>query len=156
MACQSAIRGMFKNIPWLKMRLPGLLPKVVCTLERMACIAVESASTINSLAAPTVLGGFTCNNVRSMLPTVWCILSQIAFACRFLLVVDTSFMCIFLTAVERHIQRTLFNYHGYIARAMDIWLANFVQIYAQHVLRFYFPFVLFLHALLLCLWTSVH
>ena len=67
--CQLAIKGMFKNISRLKTRLPGLLPKVVCMLERMACIAVEGASAINSLAAPTVLGGFTYNNVHSMLPT---------------------------------------------------------------------------------------
>ncbi len=60
----------------------------------MACIAVASASSIKSLAWVWVIfpGGLVCTIVLSTLVTVWCILSQIALDCRFLLVENTSLM----------------------------------------------------------------
>ena len=56
----------------------------------IACIAVLNAWSIRSAALATVLGGFEESRVLSTFPTVWCILSQIAFGWGFLLVVGTS------------------------------------------------------------------
>ena len=90
MACQSVMSGMFKNMSLLNTKFPGLLPKVVCTPVRMACMAIDSASSMKSFALVTSQGGSSCSKVRKMLPTVWCICSQIALACGFLLDVGAS------------------------------------------------------------------
>ncbi len=92
MACQSAISSTFRNISQAKARAPGVLPKVVATVVCMACIAVASALSIMSLAWVIFHGGLICTSVLSTLVTVWCILSQIALDCRFLLVEHTSLM----------------------------------------------------------------
>ncbi len=92
MACQSAISGTFKNISWAKARAPGVLPKVVATVVYMACITVASASSTMSLAWVICHGGLVCTSVLSTIVTVWCILSQIALDCGFLLVKHTSLM----------------------------------------------------------------
>ncbi len=92
MACQSAISSMFKNISQAKARAPGVLPKVVATVVCMACIAVASASSIMTLAWVIFYGQLVCTSVLSTLVTVWCILSQIALDCGFLLVEHTSLM----------------------------------------------------------------
>ncbi len=92
MACQSAISGTFKNISQAKARAPGVLLKVVATLVCMAWIAVVSASSIMSLAWVILRGGLVCTSVLSTLFTVWCIISQIALDCGFLLVEHTSLM----------------------------------------------------------------
>ncbi len=90
MACQSAISSMFKNISQAKARAPGVLPKVVATVVRMTRITVASASSIVSLAWVIFHGGLVCSSVLSTLVTVWCILSQTALDCGFLLVEYTS------------------------------------------------------------------
>ncbi len=92
MACQSANSGTFKNISRAKARAPGVLPKVEAMVVYMACIAVASASSIMSLAWVIFCGGLVCTSVLSKLLTVWCILSQIALDCGFLLVEHTSLM----------------------------------------------------------------
>jgi hypothetical protein len=43
-ACQSAIKGMLRNMSLLKTRLPGLLPSVKCYLALIACMAMDSAT----------------------------------------------------------------------------------------------------------------
>ncbi len=73
-----------------KARAPGVLPKVVAMVVFMACIAVVSASSIMSQAWVIFCGGLVCTCVLSTLVTVWCILSQIALDCGFLLVEHTS------------------------------------------------------------------
>ncbi len=88
--CQSAMSGMFKNISLLNTKLPGLLPNVVCTPVRMACMAVYSASSMKSFALVTSWGGSPCSNVCKMLPNVWCMRLQIALACGFWLDVGAS------------------------------------------------------------------
>jgi hypothetical protein len=50
MACQSVTSGMFKNIFLLNTKFPGLLPYVVCRSVRMACMAIDSASSMQYLA----------------------------------------------------------------------------------------------------------
>ncbi len=92
MACQSTISGTFKNMSQAKTRAPSVLPKVVATVVCMACIAVASALSIMSLAWVIFHGGLVRTSVLSTLVTVWCILSQIALDCRFLLVEHTSLM----------------------------------------------------------------
>ncbi len=92
MACQYAINSMFKNISRTKSRAPGVLSKVVAMVVYMACIAVASALSIMSLAWVIFRGGLVCTSVLSTLFTVWCILSQIALDCGFLLVKHTSLM----------------------------------------------------------------
>ncbi len=87
MACQSAISSTFKNISQTKVKAPGVLPKVVAMVVCMACIAVASASSIMSLAWVICCRGLVCASVLSTLFPVWCILSQIALDCGFLLVV---------------------------------------------------------------------
>jgi hypothetical protein len=84
---QSAV----KNISWAK-ATPRVLPKVVATVVCMACIAAASASSIMSQAWVIFHGGLVCTSVLSTLATVWCILSQIALDCGFLLVEHTSLM----------------------------------------------------------------
>ncbi len=42
--CQSAIRGMLRNMSLLNARLPGLLPRVKCIAALMACIVMNMAS----------------------------------------------------------------------------------------------------------------
>ncbi len=88
----TAISSTFKNISQAKARAPGILPKVVATVVRMACITVASALPIMSLAWVTFCGGLVCTSVLSTLVAVWCILSQIALDCVFLLVEHTSLM----------------------------------------------------------------
>ncbi len=92
MACQSAISGMFQNISRAKARAPGVLPKVVAMVVHMACIAVASASSIMSQAWVKLCWGLVYTSILSSLFTVWCILSQIALDCGFLLVEHTSLM----------------------------------------------------------------
>ncbi len=92
MACQFAISGTFKSISQAKARAPKVLPKVVVTVVCMACIAVASALSIMSLAWLIFCGGLVCTSVLSTSVTVWCILSQIALDCAFLLVEHTSLM----------------------------------------------------------------
>ncbi len=58
----------------------------------MACIAVVSASSFMSLAWVIFYGGLVCPSVLSTLFTIWCILSQIALDCGFLLVEHMSLM----------------------------------------------------------------
>ncbi len=47
--CQSAIKGILRNMSLLNVRLPGLLPKVECIAAFMACIAMDKASSMYSL-----------------------------------------------------------------------------------------------------------
>ncbi len=91
-ACQPAINGIFKNMSLLKTKLPWLLPKVECAPAHMACIVIDNASSMNSLAlAPvTCCCGWPCRSVLNTFPTVWCMCSHIMLACGFLLVVGTS------------------------------------------------------------------
>ncbi len=58
----------------------------------MTCIALASASSIMSLIWVIFCGGLVCTSVHSTLFTVWCILSQIALDCGFLLVKHTSLL----------------------------------------------------------------
>ncbi len=92
MACKSAISGAFKNISWAKTRAPRVLPKIVAMVVCMTCIAVATASSIMPLAWDIFCGGLVCTSVLSTLFTVWCILSQIALGCGFLMVEHTSLM----------------------------------------------------------------
>ncbi len=92
MACQSAISSTFKHMSQAKARAPRVLPKVGALVVCMACIAVPNASSIMSLALVIFCGGLVCTSVLSTLVTVWCILSQIALDCGYLLVEHTSLM----------------------------------------------------------------
>ena len=92
MVCQSATSGTLRNMSLEKAKAPGVLPKVVATVVLIACIAVARAESIMSRACVIFCGGLLYNKVRKMLPTVWCICSQIKFDCGFLLVDWTSLM----------------------------------------------------------------
>ncbi len=81
---------MLRNMSLLKIRLPGLLPKVVWMLERIAYVAIDNALFIKSFTLVTSCGGSPCRRVCRTFPTVWCIHSQIALACRSLLDVGAS------------------------------------------------------------------
>ena len=48
--CQSAIKGILRNMSLLNVRLPGLLPRVECIAALMACIVMDKASSMYSLA----------------------------------------------------------------------------------------------------------
>jgi len=67
-------------------KAPGMLPKVVTKVVLIACIVVVRAKSIMSCDCAILCGGLLYNKVRKMLPTVWCILSQIKLDCGFLLV----------------------------------------------------------------------
>jgi hypothetical protein len=82
--------GVFRNMSLLKTRLPGLLPKVVWMSVFMACVAIDSASSMKYFALITTCGGYLCRRVCRRFPTVWSIRSQIALACGFLLDVGAS------------------------------------------------------------------
>jgi hypothetical protein len=82
--------GMLRNMSLLKTRLPGLLPKVVWMLICIGCVAIDSASSMKSFALVTSHGGSPCRRVCRSFPTVWCICSQIALTCGFLLDVGAS------------------------------------------------------------------
>ncbi len=69
--CQSAIKGMLRNMSLLNVRLPGLLPRVEFFAALMACIAMDKASSMYSLALAMFGGGSPCNNVLRTFPTVW-------------------------------------------------------------------------------------
>ncbi len=97
--CQLAIKGMLKNMSLLKTKLPGLLPRVVCTPALIAYVAMESASSTSSFAMVIFFGGSPCKNVLRTLPTVWCILSHTALDCRFFALVHTSLMWQFSNSV---------------------------------------------------------
>ncbi len=75
---QSAIKGMLRNMSLLNMRLAELLPRVECIAALMACIAMDKASLMYSLALAMSGGGSPCNNVLRTFPTVWCVLSHMA------------------------------------------------------------------------------
>lgn len=73
---------------YLCLKLPGLLLKVACMPVHIACIAIDQASSMKSFALlEKSQGGSPCNSVRKTLPMpiVWCIRSQIASACKFLI-----------------------------------------------------------------------
>ncbi len=72
--CQSVKKGMLRNMSLLNVRLQGLLPRVECIAALMACIAMDKASSMNSLALAMSGGGSPCNNVLRTFPTIWCIL----------------------------------------------------------------------------------
>ncbi len=48
--CQSANKGILRNMSLMNVRLPGLLPRVECIAAFMACIAVDKISSMYSLA----------------------------------------------------------------------------------------------------------
>ncbi len=77
-ACQLAIKDMFRNMSLLKTEEPGLLPSVVWIPALIACIAMDSASSTNSFAVVMFCGGSLCNRVLRTLPTVCCICLLIA------------------------------------------------------------------------------
>ena len=60
------------------------------TFTFIECIAVAIAWSIRSAALATVLGGLVFSRTRSTFSAVWCILSQIALAWGFQLVVGAS------------------------------------------------------------------
>ncbi len=124
MACQSAISG-FKNISQAKARATGVLSKVVAMVVCMACIAVASASSINSLAWVILPGGLVCMSVLSTLFTAWCILSQIALDCGFLLVEHMSLMLKISNSNWSLFQRILLSCHASIIQDKGINKANF-------------------------------
>jgi hypothetical protein len=76
--CQSTIKGMLRNMSLLNVRLPGLLPRVECIAALMACIAMDKASSMYSLALAISGGGSPCYNVLRTFSTVWCILLHTA------------------------------------------------------------------------------
>ncbi len=82
--------GMFRNMSLLKTRLPGLLPKVVWMPVCIAFVTIDSASSMMSFALVRSCGDSPCRRVCKTFPTVWCIHSQIALACGFLLDVGAS------------------------------------------------------------------
>ena len=92
MVCQSATSRTKRNMSLEKAKAPGVLPKVVATVVLIACIAVARAESIMSRACAIFCGVLLYNKVRSMLPTVWCIRSQIELDCGFLLVDWASLM----------------------------------------------------------------
>ena len=69
---------------------PGDPLSVVVMFTLIECIAVASSGLIRSTAFATVLGGWVYRRTWSTFPTLWYILSQIALAWGFLLVVGTS------------------------------------------------------------------
>jgi len=144
---------MFKNMSLLNTKLPGLPPSVVCMQDLMVCMAVDRASSINSFAWPVVDRGFTCNKVRSTLPTVWCILLQMAFACGFLLEVGTSFICVFSSrrwnlypVNSPPLSCTYLCGHGYLDN-------QFLRISCLCALMFYRQYALILLGLSPCLFA---
>jgi hypothetical protein len=54
----------------LKTRLPGLLPKVVWMLERIACVALDNALSMKSSALVMSHGGSPCRRVLRTFPTI--------------------------------------------------------------------------------------
>ncbi len=77
--CQSAIKGILRNMSLLNVRLPVLLLRVACIAALMACIAMDKASLRYSLALAIFGGGSPCNNALRTFPPVWCILLHTAF-----------------------------------------------------------------------------
>ena len=119
----------------LKTNDPGLLPKVVCTLHRMARCAIESASSMRYFASVVLFGGSSCMSVRKTLPTVWCMCSQMTLACDFYAVVGTSVMLEFFKSCwNSHpvnsppLSWTHLVGHGY--RACQTW-SNFLAMWAE-------------------------
>ncbi len=51
----------------------------------MTCVPIDSALSMKSFVLVTSRGGSPCRRVCRTFPTVWCIRSQIALACGFLL-----------------------------------------------------------------------
>jgi hypothetical protein len=47
--CQSAVKGILRNMSMLNVRLPGLIPRVDCIPAHMANIVVDKASLIYSV-----------------------------------------------------------------------------------------------------------
>ncbi len=56
--CQSAIKVILRNMSLLNVRLPGPLPRVECIAAFMACIAIDKASSMYSLAPAISWGLF--------------------------------------------------------------------------------------------------
>jgi hypothetical protein len=81
-----------ENTSLLKTRLPGLLLRVECIPALIACMAMDIALSTNSFASAMICGGSPCNNVLRTLPTVWCILLQIALDWGFFALMHTSLM----------------------------------------------------------------
>jgi hypothetical protein len=56
--CQSATKGILRNMSLLDVRLRGLLPRVECIATFMTCILIDKASSMYSLALAISLGDF--------------------------------------------------------------------------------------------------
>jgi hypothetical protein len=54
--CQSAIKGILRNMSLLNVRLPALLPRVECIAALMVCIGMGKTSSVYSLAL-AIIGG---------------------------------------------------------------------------------------------------
>eukprot|EP00970_Alexandrium_tamarense_P002718 scaffold386_cov105-Alexandrium_tamarense.AAC.3 len=83
-----------------KTNAPGEAPSAVATVVLIACMAVDSASSISSVAFSTSVGGVVCKSVLKMLPTVWCILSHIALDCGLRLVVALGMLLDVLLSID--------------------------------------------------------
>ena len=56
MDCQSATRGIIRNISLEKAKEPGALPRIVATVVLMTCIIVANASSDMSLSEAIFCG----------------------------------------------------------------------------------------------------
>ncbi len=97
--CQSATRGILRNMSLLNVWLLGLLPRVECIVALVACTAMDKASSMYSLVLAISWGGSLCNHVLETFLTIWCILLHTALDWWFLAVVHTSLMWQFCNKV---------------------------------------------------------
>ena len=87
---RSAMRGVSMNMSWLKTIEWGEFCSIALTKQWVSCIAIARALWMSWFASWAFIGGLVWTMVRSVLQIVWCILSQIAFDCRFSTVIGTS------------------------------------------------------------------
>lgn len=94
MSCKLASNWMSRYMSHWNSTAPGDVLNILVTVALIACMAVARES-LTSMAASSILRGrVTCNKVHKMLPTIWCICLQTAFACRLCNVVVMSQMTI--------------------------------------------------------------
>ena len=129
-ACQSAIKGILRNMSLLKTKLPGLLPNVEYVPARIACIVIANASSMKSFAHAPVncCGGCPCSSVLKTFPTVWCMRLHIALVCGFCWWLEHLWFDNLLIRVGTLVQWIRLHYHGYSELATDIMSARLVHI----------------------------
>ncbi len=119
-ACQSAMSGMLRNMPLLKTRLSGLIPKIVWMPVRMACVAINSILSMKSFALVTSHGGSPCRRVVERFPLFDASAHRLHWLVDFYLMLEHLWSCILWEEIGTLVLQLLHHYCVHRVLVKDI------------------------------------